>query len=55
MNRTQDRLAVSCEFLHQIADGPRSLTVETGSGFIEEQQQFGTGGELDADGEALAF
>lgn len=51
----QDSLAVAGELLHEVADGPRCLTVETGRGLVEEEQQLGTGSELDTDRQTLAL
>jgi hypothetical protein len=55
MDGTQDSLAVARELFHKVADGPRGLTVEAGGRFIEEEKEFGTGGEFNANGQTFAF
>jgi hypothetical protein len=55
MDGTQDSLAVPGELFHEVADGPRGLTVETGGRFIKKEEEFGTGGEFNTDGQTLAF
>lgn len=53
VDRAQDGLAVVLQFLEQVQDGPRGLRVQAGGGFVQEEQELGLRGELDADGEAL--
>jgi len=55
MDGTQDSLAAVLELLHEIADGPGSLRVQSRGGFVEEEKEFRLGGELDSDGETFAL
>lgn len=43
------------ELAEELEDGPGRLGVESGGGFVEEDEEGGLGGEFDSDGETLAL
>ena len=54
MNRAKNSLAIVCQLLQEPHDVPRALTIQSRGRFVQEQQQFGFGGELDTDRKTLA-
>lgn len=55
MYRTQNSLSAPCELLDQVANSPGSLRVQTRRRFVEEEQQFRPGRQLDTNGQSLAL
>ena len=55
VDRSEDGLAVVGELAEEEHDRPRRLRVETRGRLVEEDEEGGLGGELDADREALAL
>lgn len=55
MDSAENGLAVLLQLLEKIENGPGRLRIETGSGFIQEQQQLWLRGQLDANGESLSL
>lgn len=43
------------ELAEELEDGPGRLGVESGGGFVEEDEECGLGGEFDSDGQTLAL
>lgn len=55
MNRTQNSLSRVGKLTEKGTNSPRTLRIQAAGRFIEEDEQLGAGGELDADGEELAL
>lgn len=54
VNRAQDLLAGSGEFAQESDDIVSALTVQTGSWFVQEEQELRLGGKLDTNGQPLS-
>jgi hypothetical protein len=55
MNGTQDSLSVFSKLSEELKNVPRGLRVQPRSRFIEEQEQFGLGNELDTNSQSLSL
>ena len=54
MDRAKDSLALVRQLPQEPDDVPRALAIQSRGRFVQEQQQFGLGGELDTDRKTLA-